>query len=89
MTELNDMPTDVFEVASGVIMAVLTRAPQRGDVRLDAVTARIATLPGDLLRHELMFARGPASDAFLAEVVDDIFLPLVKTRDRPRSRNRH
>jgi AcrR family transcriptional regulator len=77
MTELHDIPTDVFEVVPGVMMAILTHAAQRGEVRLDHVTPRIAALPGDLLRHDLLLSRGSVSEAFLAEVVDDIFLPLV------------
>jgi hypothetical protein len=46
-------------------------------VRLDKVTPRVAALPGDLLRHDLLLSQGPVSDASLAEIVDDIFLPLV------------
>jgi AcrR family transcriptional regulator len=89
LTELHDMPKDVFEVVPGVMMAILTHAAERGDVRLDKVTPRIAALPGDLLRHELILSRGPASDAFLAEIADDIFLPLVMTSARPESRGIH
>lgn len=53
----------------------------RGEVRrdrVDRVTPRVASLPGDLLRHELMLSRRPVSDAYLAEIVDEIFLPLVE-----------
>jgi AcrR family transcriptional regulator len=77
MTELPDMPNDVFEVVPGVMMTILGHAAARGEVRLDKVTPRVAALPGDLLRHELLLSHGPVPDASLAEIVDDIFVPLV------------
>lgn len=86
MTELDDLPADVFEVVPDVMMTILTRAAQRGEVRLDKVTPRIAALPGDLLRHQLLLSRGSVSEAFLAEVLDDIFLPLVGDTGRPARR---
>ena len=57
------------------------RAAERGEVRLDMVTPRIASLPGDLLRHELLITDAPVSDAFIAEIVDEIFLPLVTVHE--------
>lgn len=77
MTEVHEVPASVFQVVPEVMMTVLTRAAERGEVRLKKVTPRIASLPGDLLRHDVMIGRTAASDAYLAEIVDDIFLPLV------------
>ncbi len=39
----------------------------------------VAALPGNLVRHQMMVSREPVTDAFLEEVVDAIFLPLVAT----------
>jgi hypothetical protein len=36
------------------------------------------SLPVDLLRHEVLMTFKPVPTAVLAEVVDDIFLPLVR-----------
>lgn len=77
MTELHEMPAAVFQVLPDVMMTVLRRAASRGEVRLEQVTPRIASLPGDLLRHELLVTHAPVADACLQEIVDDIFLPLV------------
>lgn len=77
MTELSEVPASVLQVIPEVMMVILTRAAERGEVRLEKVTPRVASLPGDLLRHQLLITRAPPSDAFLAEIVDDIFLPLV------------
>jgi AcrR family transcriptional regulator len=85
MTELPDLPREVFEVTPGVMMTVLSRAAQRGEVRLDTVTPRIAALPSDLIRHELLISGGRVPDAVLAEVVDDIFLPLIAGSGTPGS----
>jgi hypothetical protein len=39
---------------------------------------RIATLPTALFRNELFLARIPPSEGTLVEIVDDVFLPLVR-----------
>jgi hypothetical protein len=57
---------------------ILKRGAERGEVRPDAVTPRIATLPTDLVRHELLLRRRMVDDSMMAEIVDDIFLPLVR-----------
>ena len=62
---------------------VLDRAVTRGEVHPDCVIPRIALLPVDLVRHELILNRAPAPDKTLIEIVDRIFLPLVLA-DRPR-----
>jgi AcrR family transcriptional regulator len=85
MTEAPDLPREVFEVTPGVMMTVLTHAAQRGDVRLDTVTPRIAALPSDLVRHELLISGGRVPDAVLVEIIDDIFLPLVAGPGTPGS----
>jgi AcrR family transcriptional regulator len=77
MAEASDLPADVYEVTPRAITTILTRAAERGEVRPDRVTPRIARLPGDLLRHEVMLQHGDAPDTFLAEILDEIFLPLV------------
>jgi AcrR family transcriptional regulator len=81
LAELPDVPREVFDLVPGIMLTVLERAADRGEVRLDRVTRPIAALPGTLLRHEMMISRDVVSDAVLAEIVDDIFLPLVSTRD--------
>jgi hypothetical protein len=55
---------------------VLDRAVARGEAR-DDVSPRVARLPLDLLRYELIFTHQPPSQRTLEEIVDEIFLPLV------------
>jgi AcrR family transcriptional regulator len=80
MSERHDLPRDDSELMPEVMMTLLNRAAERGEIRLVKVTPLIAALPGDLLRHRLLLAGGEAPDAFLEEVVDDVFLPLVTAR---------
>jgi hypothetical protein len=60
----------------------------------------VLTLPADLLRHEILLSREPGAgsrepgagsrepvrDGTLAEIVDDVFLPLVGTAGTPKAR---
>jgi AcrR family transcriptional regulator len=88
LAELPDVPREVFGIVPGIMLTVLQRGADRGEVRPDRVTRPIAALPGTLLRHEMMISREVVSDAFLAEIVDDIFLPLVSGVRPPPSRER-
>ena len=56
---------------------IVQRAIERGEIDPERLTPRIAALPGDLLRHELLMTMKPVSEEAIAEIVDDIFLPLV------------
>jgi AcrR family transcriptional regulator len=77
-SELRDLPrTHAFQVMPAAMMTILERAAVRGEVCLERVTPRIAALPGDLVRHEILTTHAAVPDAVLTEIVDDIFLPLV------------
>ena len=67
---------DVLQIGTGVTMTILKRAAERGEARSD-VSPRIAALPTDLYRNELLLRRTPPDKAVIAEIVDDVFLPLV------------
>lgn len=59
-----------------VMSSALERAAARGEARAD-VSPRVARLPLDLLRHELILTHQPPSQRTLEEIVDEVFLPLV------------
>jgi len=59
-----------------VINTLITRAATRGEAR-ELVPPRVARIPLDLLRHELILTHQPPSTQTLEEIVDQIFLPLV------------
>jgi AcrR family transcriptional regulator len=70
---------DILHISSAVMTDILKRAAERGEARGD-VEPRIATLPTDLFRNELFRSRTPPSEGTLVEIVDDVFLPLVRPR---------
>lgn len=80
LSELSDIPQDVFAVTPGIITVILQRAAERGEVRPERITPRVTALPGNLIRHELLIPHGDLSDAALADIIDEIFLPLVQVR---------
>jgi AcrR family transcriptional regulator len=59
-----------------VMSGILDHAVARGEVR-EHISPRVARLPLDLLRHELVLTHQPPSQHTLEEIVDDVFLPLV------------
>jgi AcrR family transcriptional regulator len=57
---------------------VIERAIARGEIDPGRLSPRVRSLPLDLVRHELMMTQAPVPDATLVEIVDEIFLPLVR-----------
>ena len=58
--------------------AILASAEARGEIRPGQVPRRVARLPGDLFRHEVLMTLQPVPDEVLEEIVDMVFLPLVR-----------
>jgi AcrR family transcriptional regulator len=56
---------------------ILKNAELRGEISLEKLSPRIISLPLDLLQYELITKLEPLSDEAIAEIVDDIFIPLV------------
>jgi AcrR family transcriptional regulator len=74
---LPDLQAQVLQTTGNEVMAgILKRAAERGEAR-DDIPPRVATLPIDLLRHELLRSFSPANEHAMTEIVDQVFLPLV------------
>ena len=67
--------------------AIIQRAVERGEIDPDRLSPRIASLPLDLVRHDVIMNRAPVPDDTLMEIVDRIFLPLVLA-SRPQQTKR-
>jgi AcrR family transcriptional regulator len=63
---------------------VLERGVRRGEIDPGKLTKRIASLPLDLLRHEVLMTHKPVPRSVIAEILDTVFLPLVAARKAPR-----
>ena len=61
----------------GLIDDILQRGIERGEIDPRKLTPRIASLPIDLARNEVMMTMKPVPDSVIAEILDEIFLPLV------------
>lgn len=66
------------EVMPTIMAKILAHAAERGEVPRAKLSTRIMRLPADLVRHEMLLADAPAPERVLVEIVDEIFLPLVK-----------
>jgi AcrR family transcriptional regulator len=61
-----------------IMQTILRRAIDRGEVDAARLTPRIMSLPADLARHEILMTFEPLSDDAIKQIVDEVFLPLVR-----------
>jgi AcrR family transcriptional regulator len=80
LAEVHDLEPEFRYPLEAAMTTVLKRAVERGEIRSDAVTPRIAVLPVDLVRHEILLTHRPVSEHTMTEIVDDVFLPLVRRK---------
>jgi AcrR family transcriptional regulator len=62
---------------SDIMKTMLKNAEKRGEVKLEDISHRVLTLPLDLFRFEMLITQAPISDETIAEIVDNIFMPLI------------
>jgi len=72
-------------VDSDVMQTILGRAIDRGEITAARLTPRIVSLPTALARHEILMTFEPLSDQAIKEIVDEVFLPLVRPTDQRTS----
>ena len=60
------------------IQVALDRAVARGEVDASRITPRMVSMPFDLFRNEYVMGLGVVPDVVLEEIVDDLWLPLVR-----------
>jgi AcrR family transcriptional regulator len=67
------------ELSDGEPMrSILKRAVDRGEIDAQRLTPRYIALPADLARNEILMTLQPLSEKVIREIVDDVFLPLVR-----------
>lgn len=62
---------------------IMRRAVERGEVSADVVTPRIASLPFDLFRHEVLTTLRPVPEDVITDIIDQIVLPLTIPKTPP------
>lgn len=69
------------DAGSATWLTVLGRAVARGDAQPEALHPRVATVAAVLLRNEYVTRASPtAPDHVLVEIIDEVYLPLVRGR---------
>jgi len=92
LAELRDLDPLLFAGPRSVMQGVLDAAVGRGELVRSDLSRRVVDLPVDLFRYEgfmsgdrVMQATPEAVDTMIAEIVDDVFLPLVHALAGPGS----
>lgn len=69
---------------------IYQRAHDRGEIDLGRLPATVLAMPFDLLRHDMLMDLRPLKPARLRSIVDELFLPLVRSHhgDLRRSEGR-
>jgi hypothetical protein len=60
------------------LAAMMHRAAERGEIDPARLTARVVALPLDLLRDAFLIEGAVPSDRVVAEVLDEVVLPLLR-----------
>jgi AcrR family transcriptional regulator len=74
-----DLQKQILESNVKCMLAIMEQAEARGEARPDIPTI-VLTLPINLLRAEMLISQRVVTQDFLENVVDEIFLPLVRNR---------
>jgi hypothetical protein len=77
-TNLAELSAFVQGGRDAILDEAIERAVARGELEPGQVSERVARVPVDLFRYELMMTLKPVSDRVIEEIVDDVFLPLVR-----------
>jgi AcrR family transcriptional regulator len=67
--------------------SVIARAVARGEIGTGPIPERVLTLPYDLYRHEAIMTLTSMPDEVLVEIVDQVWLPLVREYAGPGDRS--
>ncbi|HEY8524037.1 MAG TPA: TetR/AcrR family transcriptional regulator [Acidimicrobiales bacterium] len=83
LAELGDDPAAGGGACEAAWLTLLGRAVARGEAAPEALHPRVAGAPTALLRNEYVSRGVPAvPESVLVEIVDEVFLPLVRGRRR-------
>jgi AcrR family transcriptional regulator len=77
-TNLAELGAFVQGGRDAMLDEVIERAVARGEVQAGQISDRVARVPIDLFRYELMMTLKPVADEVIEEIVDTVFLPLVR-----------
>lgn len=62
---------------AATLQAIVDRAAARGEIGPVELPARVTRVPLDLIRNETLLCRGPMPEQAVADLVDEVYLPLL------------
>jgi AcrR family transcriptional regulator len=65
---------------------IVARAVERGELPDVPRPSRVVTLPFDLFRHDVLMTLRPLPDESIVEIVDEVWLPLLRVPGAPSDR---
>lgn len=71
--------TKVVDPLRALLLEVLDRGVERGDVRPGAATAETAQIGPAMMMYRCTVLGSPISDDFVTQIIDEIILPAVRT----------
>jgi AcrR family transcriptional regulator len=77
-TNLAELAAFVQGDRATVLDDVIDRAVARGEIQPGQISERVAWVPVELFRYQLMATLQPVPDPVIEQIVDDVFLPLVR-----------
>jgi len=77
-TNLAELSSYVLGGRDAIVDQVIARAVARGEIEAGQVSGRVARVPFDLFRLELVMTMQPVPQEVIEEIIDDVFLPLVR-----------
>jgi hypothetical protein len=76
LSKLPQMKLDSSKIKN-MMPSLLENAVSRNEIPTAHISDRVLQLPIDLLRYELLTTQSSVPEETIAEIIDEIFLPLV------------
>lgn len=75
---IQDLAARLGSRDGGVFDRILEQAVARGEIDPTRLTPRVRSIVNDLYQHHLIVSMKPLDEHEIADIVDDVFLPLVR-----------
>lgn len=77
-TTIQDLAARLGSRDGGVFERILDHAVARGEIDPTRLTPRVRSIVNDLYQHHLVVSMKPLDEHEIVDIVDDVFLPLVR-----------
>jgi AcrR family transcriptional regulator len=83
-TSMADLRESMRSSPRSGLQRLVDRAVERGELDPAGLTPRIVELPMSLMRSELLMTLKPVPERVMLEIVDDVWMPLLRARGAMR-----